>query len=154
MTSFVISDQTLAALSHDTVFLFGTDHDSLDGITDFVIADFSELTTGGQDRGFVQQVGEVSTRVTGGTTRHLVEVDIFRQRLAASMNAQNLQTTGVVRAIDRDLTIKATRTHQGCIKHIRTVGRRNDDDACVALKAIHLGEELVEGLLALVIATA
>ena len=34
---------------------------------------------------------------------------------------------------------------------VRPVGGRDDDDALVRLKAVHLGEELVEGLLALVV---
>lgn len=38
--------------------------------------------------------------------------------------------------------------------YIRPVGRGQDDDSCVALKAVHLSQQLVDGLLALVIASA
>ena len=38
--------------------------------------------------------------------------------------------------------------------HIRSVGGSQHDDAGVALKAIHLSQQLVDGLLALVVAAA
>src|SRR6185437_10026349 len=38
--------------------------------------------------------------------------------------------------------------------NVRTVGRRDDDDAFVALEPVHLHEELVQRLLALVVSAA
>ena len=70
------------------------------------------------------------------------------------MNAKYLETTAVIRAIHHHLTVKATRTHQGLIQHVGAVGGRNDDDSGVAFKTIHLRQELVQGLLALVVAAA
>ena len=43
---------------------------------------------------------------------------------------------------------------QGRVQHVRPVGRGDDDDALVAVEPVHLDEELVEGLLALVVAAA
>ncbi len=59
-----------------------------------------------------------------------------------------------VRCIDGHLAIEAARTHQSGIQNIRTVGGRDDDDAAVALETIHFGEQLIEGLLALIVAAA
>ena len=70
------------------------------------------------------------------------------------MNTEDLKTAGVIRTVDGHLTIEATGTQQGRIKNIRTVGGRDDDDSGIALKAIHLCEQLIECLLALVISTA
>lgn len=57
------------------------------------------------------------------------------------------------RATDsRHLSVKAARTQEGSIQYVRSVGGSQDNDSCVALKAIHLCEKLVDGLLTLVIA--
>ena len=53
-----------------------------------------------------------------------------------------------------DLAVEAARAHQRRIEHVRTVGRRDDDDARVALEAVHFDQQLVERLLALVVAAA
>ena len=51
------------------------------------------------------------------------------------------------------LTIKSARSQQSSIQNIRSVGGSQDNDSCVALKAIHLCQQLVDGLLTLIIAT-
>ena len=45
-------------------------------------------------------------------------------------------------------------TQQRRIEHVGTVGGGDDDDALVGLEAVHLDQQLVEGLLALVVAAA
>ena len=70
------------------------------------------------------------------------------------MDPQDLETPGIVRAIDGHLTIEATWAHECCVEYVRSVGGSNDDDAGVPLKTIHLSQELVEGLFAFVITTA
>ena len=40
------------------------------------------------------------------------------------------------------------------IEHVGAVGRGDEDDALIRLEAVHLDEQLVQGLLALVIAAA
>ena len=69
------------------------------------------------------------------------------------MNPQDLKTTGIIRPIDSDLTIETTWAHQCSIKNVRTVRGSNNDDAGVALKTIHLRQELVQGLFPFVVAT-
>jgi hypothetical protein len=53
-----------------------------------------------------------------------------------------------------DLAVEAARTHQRRVEHVGTVGRSNQDDAFIGLEAVHLDEQLVERLFALVIAAA
>ena len=52
------------------------------------------------------------------------------------------------------LTVETTRTQQRGIEHVRTVGRGDENNAFVGFEAIHLDQQLVERLLALVIAAA
>ena len=53
--------------------------------------------------------------------------------------------------LHRDATVEAARTKQRLVERLRPVGGGEDDDALVVVKAVHLGEELVQGLLALVV---
>ncbi len=53
-----------------------------------------------------------------------------------------------------DLTVEAARAQQGGVEDVGPVGGGHDDDALGRLEAVHLGEHLVERLLALVVAAA
>ena len=53
-----------------------------------------------------------------------------------------------------DLPVETAGTQQSGVEDIRTVCRRHDDDAVVGLEAVHLHEQLVERLLALVVPAA
>ncbi len=53
-----------------------------------------------------------------------------------------------------DAAIEATGAQQRGIEHVGAVGGGDDDHAVVGLEAVHLDEQLVERLLALVVTTA
>ena len=53
-----------------------------------------------------------------------------------------------------DLAVEAAGPQQRRIEHVGAVGRGDQDDAFVGLEAVHLDEQLVERLLALVVAAA
>ncbi len=57
-----------------------------------------------------------------------------------------------VRPVDRDLPIEPAGPKQGRVQDLRPVAGRHDDDALGGVEAVHLHEELVERLLALVMA--
>ena len=59
-----------------------------------------------------------------------------------------------VGTVDDDAAIEAAGTQQRRIEHVGTVGRGDEDDAFVRLEAVHLDEQLVQRLLALVVAAA
>ena len=55
---------------------------------------------------------------------------------------------------DRHLAVKATGAQQRRIQNIRAVGGSDDDNALIRTKAVHLHKQLVERLLALIVAAA
>src|SRR3989441_1110779 len=63
-------------------------------------------------------------------------------------------TSRATRAWPHDSPIEAARPQQRRVEHVGTVGRGDEDHALVGLEAVHLDEQLVEGLLALVVAAA
>ena len=70
------------------------------------------------------------------------------------MDAQDGGAPGHVRGLDGDLPVKAPGAQQGLVQHVGAVGGGNEDDVGGGVKAVHLHQELVEGLLALVVAPA
>ena len=70
------------------------------------------------------------------------------------MHAQDLLAALYVRTVDRDLTVKTTGAQQCRIQDVRTVGRSDQDDRLALLKTVHLDQQLVERLLALVVTAA
>ena len=53
-----------------------------------------------------------------------------------------------------DLAVEAARAQQRGVEHVGTVGRGDEDDPTAHVEAVHLDEQLVERLLALVVAAA
>ena len=68
------------------------------------------------------------------------------------MNAENLLAALDVRLVDEHLPIEASRAEQGRIEHLGTIRRAHDDDALARIEAVHLRQELIERLLAFLVA--
>ena len=70
------------------------------------------------------------------------------------MDLEDVLAAADVGSVDLDLTVKATGAEQSGVKDVGTVGGGDDHDALVGAEAVHLHEQLVEGLLALVVTAA
>ena len=82
-------------------------------------------------------------RLISGAKRHLADV-----------NLEDLFAADDIRIRNHHLAVEAARTQQRGIEHVGTVGRGNQDDALIGFETVHLDQQLVQGLLALVIAAA
>ena len=56
-----------------------------------------------------------------------------------------------VGTVDDDLPVEAPGTDERRVEHVRTVRRSHDDDALAGVEPVHLDQQLVQGLLALVV---
>ena len=70
------------------------------------------------------------------------------------MHFQNRFTTADIRQIDRDLPIETARAQQRRIQHVGPVRRRDNDNAFLRIKAVHLDQQRIQRLLAFVVAAA
>lgn len=70
------------------------------------------------------------------------------------MDFEDLHAAVDIRAGHHDLTVEAAGTQQRGVEHVGAVGRGDDDDALIGLETVHLDQQLVQRLLALVIAVA
>ena len=104
--------------------------------------------------GLVDQVGEVGAGEAGRLARERVEIDLLGERLAAGVDLEDLLAALAVRAIDDDLAVEAARPQKRGVEDVGPVGGGDQDDVVLHLEAVHLDEQLVERLLALVVAAA
>src|SRR5581483_8484191 len=75
-------------------------------------------------------------------------------RLVARMHLEDLRAAFDVRTIDDDLPVETARTQQRRVQYVRTVRGSDENNAGILIEAVHFDEQLVERLLALVVAAA
>src|SRR5262249_48653834 len=81
-------------------------------------------------------------------------IDILAERNLAAMYAENFFAATHIGTGHHHAAIEAAGPQQGWVEHVRTVGRGDQDDAFVGLKAIHFDEQLVQSLFALIVSAA
>ena len=70
------------------------------------------------------------------------------------MNPEDFEATLHVRAVEDDLAVEAAWAQQRRVEHVRAVGGRDHDHVRVRVETVHLDQDLIEGLLALVVRSA
>ena len=68
------------------------------------------------------------------------------------VDLEDLFAPAHVGLVDQHLPVEPARPHQRRVEHLWTVGRGHDDDALPRVEAVHLRQELVERLLAFLVA--
>ena len=102
----------------------------------------------------VDEVREVCAGEARRAARDDLDVDVLAERNLARVNLENALAAAHVGARDDDATVEAAGAQQRRVEHVGPVGRGHQDDAVVRLEAVHLDEQLVQGLLALVVTAA
>jgi hypothetical protein len=105
----------------------------------------------GVERRLVHQDLKIRSGEPRGSTSYNVEIDVVRQRNLLGMNLEDAETTVEVGTGHNHTSVETTGTHKRGVKHVRTVCCGDKDNALIALETVHLYEELIEGLLSLVV---
>ena len=103
---------------------------------------------------FVHQVLQIGPAHARRPLGDRLEVGVDRHPLALAVHPQNGQALLQGRQWHHDLAVEASGPEQCRIEDIGAIGGGHDDDALRRLEAVHLREDLVERLLALVVATS
>src|SRR5438270_5861170 len=107
-----------------------------------------------EERGLVDEVREVGAREARRAGRERLEVDLRRERLALRVHLEDAAAADAVGPVDDDLPVETARSQEGGIEDVRPVRGGDQDDVVLHLEAVHLDEQLVERLLALVVTSA
>ncbi len=152
MAGLVVGGERLLFLAHRHRAALGAHEDFVAGAVEVVHADLLDRLARGEQRRLVAQVGQVGAGEARGAARDHHRLDIVGQRQLAHVHLQDLLAAAHVRQAHHHLAIETARTQQRRVEHVGAVGRGNHDHAFAALEPVHLHQQLVQGLLALVVA--
>src|SRR6056297_338642 len=151
---FVVSSVPLFLLAHHHGLALGAHHDLIFGKLELFHGHQALVATGREQSRLVHQVGKVRTREPGRAASNQNRLNTVGQGHFLHVHLEDLLTADDIRQTNHDLTVETARTQQRRVKNVRTVGRGDNDNAFVAFKTVHLNQQLVQGLLTLVVATA
>ena len=151
MAHFVIGHAAFAFLVQAAALALRAGHHLFDGLFQILLGNLPRPAPRGQQGGLVDGVGQVGSGKAGRPLGDLSQVDAIGQRFAVAMDFQDRLPPIHVRRVDHHLAVEAAGPQQGLIQDLGAVGGRQENDADVGLEAVHLDQELVEGLFALVV---
>ena len=154
VTGLVIGGQLALVLADDAALLLGTCDDLDLRLREVGHRDELAAAARGEQRRLVREVLEVCACEAGRALCDGGEVHILGKGLVFDMDLQDLLAAADVGKPHVDLTVEAARAQQRGVENVGAVRRRHDDDALIRTEAVHFDEQLVERLLALVVAAA
>ena len=130
----------------------GAEHDLLQRVREVRVRDPFVAAPRRQQRRLVREVGQIRPTMPG-----VARASRSRSTSSASgtervCTRRIIRLPAAVRRLHRDPAVEAPGAQQRGVEHLGAVGRGQHDHTDVGLEAVHLGEDLVERLLALVVA--
>src|SRR5208337_856702 len=141
-------------LVHHAAPFLGTRNHPFDSSFEIIQRYCRGLIAGSEQCRLIHGVLQVSATETSSDPGGPLQVELSRQLYVLAMNLQDLHTADEIWIANGDLAIEAARAHKCRVEHLGTVGCGHDNDrgSGVGFEAVKLGQQLVESLLALVIA--
>ena len=154
MARLVIGGQLPLVLRHNAAALLRSGEDLDLRLLEVRHGDELVAAARAQQRRLVGKVLKVRAGKARRAPRDLGKVHVLGKRLVGGVDLQNVLAPLDVGIADVDLAVKAAGTQQRGVEDVRAVGRRENDHAVVRAEAVHLDEQLVERLLALIVTAA
>ena len=154
VAALVEGDDLLLGVADDPAPPLRAGDDPLERLLELGHPDDLLVPPGGQDRRLVDEVGEVGAGEAGRLLGDALDVDRLVERLALGVDLEDRRPAAHVRAVEDDLAVEPTGPQERRVEDVRPVGGGDDDHVRVRVEAVHLDEDLVEGLLALVVRAA
>jgi len=80
-----------------------------------------------------------------------LQIDLRGKLHIFSVNAQDGLAPGNVRPVNQHVPVKPSRAQQRRVQRLRPVGGRQDHHTAAVIKAVHLHQQLIQGLFALIV---
>ena len=154
MTDFMIGNHLPFMLVHDAVLLLLADKDNLNRFQKILLAHILAVMLDSIDGRLVNHIGKIRADRSAGRQRNAVQIHSLIHLDILGMYLQDLHASLKIRTIHDDTPVKASRTKQRLIQNFRAVGSAKDQNSLRGIKAIHLRQQLIQGLLPLLIAPA
>ncbi len=151
MADFVISDAPFFFLTQAPALSFRASHHFLHRGLQIALGDLAGSAPRCQKSRFIEEIGQVRAGKAGSLRSNFSEIGASGQGFVPGVQFEHGKAPLYVRRIDQYLTIKPARPEQSAVEHFGPIGGRQNDDAGVRFKSVQADEQLIEGLLALVI---
>ena len=148
----VVGDHLLFLFGQHGALLFGAGDDRLKGHEQIVLIDRLASVAHSTQRGLVDQIGQIGAHAACSGLGDLLQIHVLGQTDVAGMDLQGSQTAGQIGTVHRDAAVETAGTQQGLVQHLGTVGGGQNDDTLGGVETVQFGQQLVQGLLALVVA--
>ena len=154
MAGLVIGGIALLLFGHDHGAALGAHHDLVLGALELLHGHRALVAARREQGGLVHQVREIGARKARGAARDDRGLDVVAERHLAHVHFEDLFAAAHIGQRHHDLAVETARPQQRRVQHVRSIGGGDDDDAFVALEAVHFHQQLVQRLLALIVAAA
>ena len=152
VADLMVGDDALFLIVEDLVLLLRTGQDRVHGLLQVELGHGLAVMAHSAERGLVHDVSQLGAGRTGRHAGHNTKVTVGAELDFLSVQAQDALAALQIGQLDGHAAVKTARAGQRRIQGFRAVRRRQDDDALCGVKAVHLGQQLVQRLLTLVVA--
>jgi hypothetical protein len=154
MSGFVVRGHAFELGGQNQAWALEAEGDLVKGAGEVWIANRGFAQPCRLERGFVRQVFQVSAAHAWGHLGQAEDIDARFDGFVLQVNVHDRFAFFQGRQSDGHLTVETARTQQRMIKNVWSVCCRHDDHAGGFVEAIHLGQDLIEGLFAFVVPAA
>ena len=154
VAGLVIRGDPLLFVGQQHRLALGAHQDLVLGQFEVVHRDLLAIEAGGVQRRLVHHVGQVGAAEARCAASQNVEVDVVGNGNLLHVHAENFFAAAHVGQSHHHAAVETAGAQQRGIEHVGPVGGGDQDDAVVGFEAVHLDEQLVQGLLALVVSAA
>src|SRR5439155_2920683 len=148
VTALVISDALLVGAAQEERAR-GAELDLLERVEKVLLPDVALPAARGQQRRFVDEVLQIRAGEPRRDRGEAFQGYVRRERYVPCVHLENFCAPRPVREIHDDTPVEPSGAQECSIEYVRLVRRGQDDDALTAREAVHLGQDLVQGLLLL-----
>ena len=152
--ALVVGDGMLGLLVHHTALTLRAGDDALHRLAHLAHGDDLLAAPRREQGRFVHEVRQIGAGEARGDLRDLRQIDIRPDGLVLGMHLQDALAALHVGGVHDDLAVEAAGTQKRRIEHVGAVRGRDEHHGVVGLEAVHFHEQLVQGLLALVVTAA
>ena len=153
MSYLVVGDNPPLLLAHNAVFLLFSDQNHLNSLEKILLADNLSAMLHGVDSSLVDHVGKIRSHCAGCGKGDCLQINTFVHPNVFCVYLQDINSSFQVRLIHDNAAVKTSRTQKRRIENFRAVCRCKNEQPLVCIKSVHLRQELIEGLLPLIIAS-
>ena len=154
MPYLMIGHNAALLLAHNAVLLFFTNQNHLNCLKEILLCNCLSLIFYRKYSGLIDHICQIRTHGSAGGKSDLVQIHRLIHVDILGMNLENIHTPLQIRAVHNNPAVKTSGPQKSRVQYLRTVGCAKHQAGRMAVKTIHLGQKLIQGLLPLVITAA